>query len=149
MQGLQLQCSRLQADWQAATTELELAKSSSIAGVKAGAAAVQAAQAQFASLQAELAAARPGSTDQPAQLALLRQDLQHLTLDVEHHEKTAAQKDAEIAQMLREVEYWRAEADVASRREREQVGQARHEATDVGVVGALHGDRGTSLLAAR
>merc|ERR1719207_374697 len=91
--------------------ELEVAKAAATSGVKAGAAAIRAAQSQFEVLQGQLSRAmacggkigeRPSADDQD-ELRLLRSDVQHLQLEVEHGDSQLATRTAEAARLKLEL----------------------------------------------
>jgi hypothetical protein len=114
-----------------ANAELALAKEAASAGVKAGSAAIIAAQANFTRLfnQLSTAMSRPGSrvAERPQlssieEIRSLRQDLQHLQVEVEHQTNLVATKDAQLATMR--LELHDARRDVAATKERAELEKA-------------------------
>merc|ERR1712224_156680 len=102
-----------------------MAKEAASAGVKAGSAAIIAAQENFSRLfnQLSTAMSRPGSrvAERPQlssieEIKSLRQDLQHLQVEVEHQTNLVATKDAQLATMR--LELHDARRDVAATKER-------------------------------
>jgi len=99
-------------DLASANAELAIAKNAASAGVKAGSAAIHAAQENFTRLFEHLSTAmsRPGSrvAERPPlssieEIRSLRQDLQHLKVEVEHQTNLVATKDAQLATMRLEL----------------------------------------------
>jgi hypothetical protein len=130
-QELEHEKAQLIQDLASANAELAMAKEAASAGVKAGSAAIIAAQENFTRLfdQLSTAMSRPGSrvAERPQlssieEIRSLRQDLQHLQVEVEHQTNLVATKDAQLATLR--LELHDARRDVAATKERAELEKA-------------------------
>jgi len=130
-QELEHKKEQLMQDLASANAELAMAKEAASAGVKAGSAAIIAAQENFTRLfnQLSTAMSRPGSrvAERPQlssieEIRSLRQDLQHLHVEVEHQTNLVATKDSQLATMR--LELHDARRDVAATKERAELERA-------------------------
>jgi chromosome segregation ATPase len=124
-QELEHKKEQLMQDLASANAELAIAKEAASAGVKAGSAAIIAAQENFQRLFTQLSTAmsRPGSrvAERPQlssieEIRSLRQDLQHLQVEVEHQTNLVATKDSQLATMRLELHDARREVSATKER---------------------------------